>query len=278
MRLMTYNVLTGGRDDEDPGRLWLVVDTIRRVNPDLCVLLECNGFEREGYRTLYRLEAELGMRGVLAEAATGFHVALFTRVGRLTETRLLSREVHHAALAASLEIGETTLRVIAAHLNPFSGDARLLEVQHLLRFLREDNVFVLGDLNALSPRDVGRYQPERWLPRRRARHVLPESGGRLDTRAISALEEAGLVDVLHRHGAAEPTALTRLGAGAEDYQVRIDYVFATPRAAERVKRAERVIGGDVEAASDHYPLLVDLDLDLDQNSRQSRMMSAAPKE
>ena len=60
-------------------------------------------------------------------------------------------------------------------------------------------------------------------------------------------------------GSAEPTVLTQLGAGHEDYQVRIDYVFASPGAAQRVRRAERVSGGHVEAASDHYPLLVELE-------------------
>jgi endonuclease/exonuclease/phosphatase family metal-dependent hydrolase len=260
MRLMTYNVLTGGRDADGPGRLALIADTIRSVAPDLLVLNECNGFEQEGSRTLYRLEAELGMRGILAQAESGFHVAFFYRVGRVTEARLLSREVHHAVLAATLEVGGTTLRVIGAHLCPFGGDARLLEVQHLIRFLKEDNVIVAGDLNALSRHDVARYQPERWLPRRRSRHVLAGSGGQLDTRAVSALEEAELVDVLRQRGNADPTVLTRLGAGHEDYQVRIDYVFASPAMAGRVTRAERVNGGHVEAASDHYPLLVDVEL------------------
>lgn len=260
MRLMTYNVLTGGRDAEGPGRLALIAETIRSVNPDLLVLNECNGFELEGFRSLYRLEAELGMRGILAQAESGFHVAFFHRVGRVTEARLLTREVHHAVLAVTLELGGTTLRVIGAHLSPFGGDARLLEVQHLIRFLKEDNVIIAGDLNALSPHDVAQHRPARWLPRRRSRHVLAEGGGRLDTRAISALEEAELVDVLRQRGSAEPTVLTRLGAGHEDYQVRIDYVFATPAAAERVTGAECVHGGQVEIASDHYPLFVDLEL------------------
>jgi exodeoxyribonuclease III len=259
MRLMTYNLLTGGRDASGDARLGSISETIRAVAPDVLVLNECNGFEQEGYRTLYRLEAELGMRGVLAQAHSGFHVALFIRRGRLLETRFLNREVHHAVLSATLELDGTVLRVVGAHLNPFGGDARLLEVQHLMRYLREDHVFILGDLNALSPHDIGAYQPERWLPRRRARHVLAESG-RLDTRAIAALESAELVDVFLQRGAAEPTALTRLGADFEAYQVRIDYVFATPQAAERVTRAERVNGALVEAASDHYPLYVDVAL------------------
>ena len=113
---MTYNVLTGGRDGGEAGggRLGLLVETIRAVSPDVLVLKECNGFEQNGYRTLYQLEAELGMRGVLAEADTGFHVALFHRAGRLLETQLLRREVHHAVLAATLEVGGTRLKIIGA--------------------------------------------------------------------------------------------------------------------------------------------------------------------
>jgi endonuclease/exonuclease/phosphatase family metal-dependent hydrolase len=197
------------------------------------------------------------MRGLLAQAQSGFHVALFVRRGRLLETRFHDREVHHAVLAATLEIDGAVLTVIGAHLNPFGGDARLLEVQHLIRHLREKFVFVMGDLNSLSPHDAHAYDLAAWLPRRRARHVLAESG-RLDTRAISALEGAGLVDVFHSRERSEPTALTRLGASFEDYQVRIDYVFATAPAAERVTHAERVSGGRVEEASDHYPLFVDV--------------------
>ncbi len=257
---MTYNVLTGGRDGANDTRLGAIAQVIAGVSPDILVLNECNGFEAEGYRTLYRLEAELGMRGVLAQAHSGFHVALFLRRGRLLETRCLSREVHHAVLAARIEVDGRVLGVVGAHLCPFGGEARLLEVQHLIRFLRDDHVLVLGDLNSLSPHDVSRYQPGRWLPRRRSRHTLAESGGQLDTRVISALEGAELTDVLRARGNTEATCLTRLGADAQDYQVRIDYVFATAAAAARVTRAERVDGPLVESASDHYPLFVDLTL------------------
>jgi exodeoxyribonuclease-3 len=259
MRLMTYNVLTGGMDGGAGGRLDKIAEVIRGVAPDVLVLNECNGFERNGLRTLYRLEAELGMRGVLAQAQTGFHVALFLRRGQLLETQCLSREVHHAVLAATLEVEGQVLKVIGAHLCPFGGDARLLEVQHLIRFMREEHVFIMGDLNALSPHDEGRHDPSRWLPRRRARHVLAEASGKLDTRAISMLEGAELVDVLRAQGNDAPTVLTRLGEDWANYQARIDYVFATPRAAERVRRAERVDGALVESASDHYPLFVDVD-------------------
>src|SRR5262245_55738773 len=244
MRLMTYNILTGGRDRDGSSRLEAISEVIQSVAPDVLLLEECNGFELDGQRTLFRLEHELGMRSVLATAESGFHVALFLRRGRLLETQRLQRELQHALLTATLEIDGVLLRVVGAHLSPFGGEARLHEVQHIIRFIREQNVFVLGDLNALSPRDAARYQPERWLPRRRSRHVLPS--GELDTRAIAALEGADLVDVFHQSGNTAPTVLTRLGEDWEAYQARIDYVLASPAAAERVERTERVDGERVE--------------------------------
>lgn len=258
MRLMTYNILTGGRDRDGKSRLDAITEIVRGVAPDVLLLEECNGFDLDGFHTLYRLEHELQMRAVLATADSGFHVALFLRRGRLIETHCLRREMHHALLAATIEIDGVVFRVIGAHLCPFGGDARLLEVQHVIRFVREQNVFVLGDLNALSPHDAARYPAERWLPRRRARHALAGAPGRLDTRAIAALEGADLVDLFHRSGNTAATALTRLGEGWEDYQARIDYVLASPAAAERVERTERVDTERVESASDHYPLYVDV--------------------
>lgn len=257
MRLMTYNILTGGRDRDGTSRLEAIIDVVRSVAPDVLLLQECNGFELDGSRALYRLEHEIGMRGVLAMADSGFHVGLFLRRGRLIETTCLRRELHHALVAATLELDGVLFRVIGAHLCPFGGDARLLEVQHIIRFLREENAFVLGDLNALSAHDAARHQPERWLPRRRARHTLAGTGG-LDTRALSALEGADLVDVFNRSGNAAATVLTRLGENWESYQARIDYVLASPAAAARVERTERVDGDRVELASDHYPLFVDV--------------------
>jgi endonuclease/exonuclease/phosphatase family metal-dependent hydrolase len=226
------------------------------------VLNECNEFQRNGFRTLYRMERELGMRGVLAPASSGFHVALFVREGRLIETTLLDHEVHHAALAATLELGELRLQIIAAHLTPFGGQARLAEVQQLIRFMREKHVFVMGDLNSISPVDAAACSMHGWLPRRRARHLLAESGGAIDTRAISTLLEAELVDTA-RSGperSAPPTALTPLIEGWQDYQVRIDYILASPAAAERVVRHGRVDGELAELASDHYPLFVEVEL------------------
>jgi exodeoxyribonuclease-3 len=258
---MTYNILTGGRDPLSESRLEKACQVIRSVQPDVLVLNECNDFERYGFRTVFRLEQELGMRGILATASTGFHVALFTRVGRLVQTELLDTQMHHAAVVATLEIHGQRVLVIGAHLCPFGGETRVAEIQHLLRFVGKEHVFLLGDLNAVSPHDSLRYHTADWLPRRRARHQLAGGGGALDTRAIATLEDCELVDTFRaRFGDAAPaTCSTRLKSGWENYQVRIDYVFSSAAAAQRVIRCERVDGVLADEASDHYPLFVDAD-------------------
>jgi len=260
VRLMTYNILRGGKDAESQVRLAAICRLIRQVAPDILVLQECNDFERDGMRTFHRVERELGMRGVLSTAHSGFHVALFVRQAQLIETRLLSREMHHAALAAQLELGSFRCVVVGAHLCPFGGEIRLAEARLLSRFVREENVFVLGDLNSISPHDAAAQRTDQWRPRHRARHQLPGSGGQLDTRTISALEECGLSDTFRAARASAPTAQTRLCPGWENFQVRIDYVLATPAAADRVTRVELIDGELADTASDHYALFVDLEI------------------
>jgi exodeoxyribonuclease-3 len=270
MRVMTYNILTGGRDTPGeseeitaPGdRLATVCELVRSAQPDVLVLQECNGFELDGFRTLYAVERELGMRGVLAQAQSGFHVALFVRGGRVVTSHFLQRQFHHALIAATIEVGAARLGIVGTHLCPFSGEARLLEAQHVLRFVRQPNVFVVGDLNSLSPHDAATYELGHWLPRRRSRHLVGGTGA-LDTRAIAALEQCDLVDTYRAQRAETPpapTCMTRLRSGWENYQVRIDYIFATSALAARVTRHERMDGALVDRASDHHPLFVDVDL------------------
>jgi exodeoxyribonuclease-3 len=262
---MTYNILTGGNDSHGAGRLEHICQTIVGARPDVVVLQECNGFERNGYEAMHRVEAAIGMRGVLAIASTGFHVGLFVRqpACRLVQTYRLDAEVHHAVIAATLEFEGVPLTVVGAHLNPFGGLSRLAEVQHLIRFIRGERVFVVGDLNSLSSVDADRYDPSGWLPRRRARHVRLGEGGGLDTRAIAALEECQLIDCFRPDPPLRPwlpTNQTPLLDTWPSYQVRIDYIFADAASAARITHRERVDGGPADGASDHYPLLVDVDL------------------
>ncbi|MEV4727932.1 endonuclease/exonuclease/phosphatase family protein, partial [Micromonospora humida] len=121
-----------------------------------------------------------------------------------------------------------------------------------------------GDLNTLDP---GTDHTERVarLPVAYRRRHLRRDGRTVDTRAVARLLAAGLVD-LWTHAAAGSveaglTAPTRHGGGVEFSGMRLDYLLGTPALAARLRDAHVVRGGDTEYASDHYPVVAELDLD-----------------
>lgn len=257
---MTYNILTGGLDEDGTDRFDPIIEVIRGQAPDVLTLNECNHFERDGYRRFYAFERALGMRGVLGVAPSGFHVAVFARQGEVVQHEVVSDWVQHAILRVKMRVAGEPFTVVSAHLCPFGGEIRLSEAQYLAGSTRSnERGLVAGDMNALSPLDVGHYQPESWAPRRRARHWLPGGGG-LDTRAIAVMEDAGLVDLARRFGLPfKPTALTPLrNAPDSPYSVRIDYLFATPPLAQGLRSVQVIETPLTDLASDHYPVVADV--------------------
>ena len=224
------------------------------------MLNECNQFELQKQRTLRDLARALGMHGVLATADSGYHVALLTRGAQPEQVRVHRDGFAHVALQARVRLGAHVLNVIGAHLAPFSADARASEATALARLVDPalQNV-LLGDLNAISPRDAARLAPERWVQRYRDRHLGRD--GRIDTRALAVLQAAGLLD-LHAmlHGeATQPTRPTRAFAQPDRPALRIDYVLASAELARRVRACAPGDDPDCEVASDHVPVIADLD-------------------
>ena len=98
------------------------------------------------------------------------------------------------------------------------------------------------------------------LPGRyRRRHLAAD--GSADTRAIGAFADAGMVDLWTAAGRGDGlTAPTTRGGGAEFSGMRLDYLLATGPVARRVRAVRVVRGDETEYASDHYPVVADLDL------------------
>jgi exodeoxyribonuclease III len=264
MRLMTYNILTGGIDQDGSSRLEALAEVVKDARPDILVLNECNELEREGRQASFWLEHALGMRLVLAFANTSYHVAVALRVGapgHLLQVHALRRGFHHAALVAQIRWGARALTVVGTHLCPFLSEVRLREAAILARYARPDElVFLLGDMNAISPHDAAHMDVTRWSDARRERHLLAGSES-IDTRVLETFEHAGFVDVFHRlHPEGfHPTVPTALKEPDSTPQ-RIDYILASPPAASALVQSEIVRGGAAEVASDHYPLVADFEL------------------
>jgi exodeoxyribonuclease-3 len=267
LKIMTYNICDGGQDGFDHRRLDLILDVISVQAPDVLAVQEAKYFELNGHRTLHRVENALHMRAILATPATGQNVALFLpQAARLLETHLDTVHFHHALVRVSLAAADgRSLTVIATHLCPHGGENRLREAQFLTNYARENElVLLLGDLNALSPHESHVESIERLPSHYRARHLLAGDGFRIDTRAVAFLEAAGFVD-LYRHlhpGERQCTAPTRGPGGHEFADMRVDYIFGTAPVAEITTGCSVVKTDETDRASDHYPVVAEIGLDI----------------
>ncbi len=122
-------------------------------------------------------------------------------------------------------------------------------------------VVLAGDLNALDPWSDHGDRLARLPEEYRKRHLRRD--GSVDTRTIAALEATGLVDLWRSAGSGDGlTAPTTQGGGEEFSGMRLDYVLGSPSLAALATGCRVVRGGAAEYASDHYPVMAELDLTL----------------
>ncbi|MFF5294308.1 endonuclease/exonuclease/phosphatase family protein [Paractinoplanes globisporus] len=212
---------------------------IRRESPDLLALQELRGFDRQRIATL---ADALGMTAHLAPSRFGQAVAVLVRPPLcIDRTDTVTWRLHHAA--AAVTTGRLTL--VSTHLNPWSAYRRYREATWLAaRYGRRGRALIAGDMNGLSPFD----------------DAPPDAQDRDDRRAIAAFDRAGLVDLWRKAGVGSGLTVPTTGdVGDAFLPMRLDYVFGTPAVAEQVREVQVLRGNEIEYASDHYPVRVELD-------------------
>ncbi|RLP86822.1 endonuclease/exonuclease/phosphatase family protein [Micromonospora sp. CV4] len=266
LRVMTWNIRTGGRDRGGPDRLSQVVRVITAQAPDVLALQELRGFDRGGL--MAEVADRVGMTPHLARSCFGQPVAVLVRPPLRVDTAgALRRPFHHAAARVVVATSAGPLTVLGTHLHPYSGGRRRMEVDWLAAAVRRAQgplMLVTGDLNSLDP-TVDHTARLAGMPALYRRRHLRRGSDSVDTRAVARLLAAGLVDLWLACAAGAPegdglTVPTRFG-GAEFAGMRLDYLFGTPAVAERTRSVRVVRDGGAETASDHYPVVAELDLD-----------------
>jgi exodeoxyribonuclease III len=269
LTVMTYNIKNGGR----PGRLDAVIRVITGIGPDILALQELEGFDRDGGRLMRRVTEATGMRAFLAGSWFGQPVAVLVGpVADVMSGGRVRRPFHHAAARVTVRTDRGPLTIIGTHLYPLSGWRRLWEARWLAALADPHRqVLLMGDLNSLDPWTDHAERLRRLAPRYRSRHL--RRGGRVDTRAVRTLADAGFVDLCHRAarqradrghdgGDRDYTAPTEHGNGEEFSRMRLDYILGTEPVARLARDCRVVSGGERETASDHYPVVAEFDLTL----------------
>ena len=254
LRVMAYNILyggvTGGRD-----RTPLLTAQVNAVRPDALALSECWGFLDDGAARMQAFCEAVGMQGELVETATGNHVALLYREPwSPATTATVASPMHHGLVRMELTNVNSTVQVIATHLNPFSSLARLQEAQVVVSRTRPgEPTLVMGDFNTLPQGYDAPLQPRRLL----------DESLRPDTHVCEYFARAGFTDVLAAHNVTSHTYPTPLEPKRDDFPegVRLDYIMASHKLASACTRAWVVDTPEAGMASDHLPLVAEFTLE-----------------
>jgi exodeoxyribonuclease-3 len=244
VRILSYNIRRGGAGREAP-----LASVIRTVNPDVVVLEEATRPD-----VVERLAHETGMGHWSSKA--GKSLAFMSRES------VASFSAHRPPISrhAFLEVvpAATSWRVFGVHLSAvhaaWTERRRLFELRALLRTIathQRGPHILIGDFNTVAPGDI--FDVRRLPTRLRALVWL--SGGHIRWRTIATVLAAGYIDSFRQlHpgdlGYTLPTP---------DPHVRLDYAFVPGAFAAHVRSCEIVRTADVASASDHFPLLLEVD-------------------
>ncbi len=244
MRVLTYNICRGGAGREDQ-----LAAAIASARPDVVVLQEATSPS-----VVERVAALAGMAQWASRR--GESLGFMSRIPVRHYDWHRPRLSRHAFL--EIEPQEGDLRIFGLHLSAlysaWTEQHRVFELRALVASIarHQHGCHILtGDFNTLAPGDL---LDLRKLPHR-LRALVWLSGGRIRWRTIQLILDAGYVDAYRRLHPADPGYTFPASAP----HVRLDYVFAPAGFVSRVHSAEIVNGPAVSAASDHLPLLAEVD-------------------
>jgi exodeoxyribonuclease-3 len=244
LRLLSYNIRRGG-----VGRVDAVAGVIRDCAPDVVVLQEATRPD-----VVRALAAATGLHEFASRR--GRSVAFLSRVAvawHAWRRPLLSQ---HAYLEIAL--AGVPLQIVGVHLSAvhaaWTERRRLIELGALLRAVRARprGFHVLaGDFNTLAP---GELLDVQRLPMR-LRPFVWLSGGSIRWKTVATVLAAGYADAWrHWHSAGDGSTFP-----ARNPHLRLDYMFAPEGEVGRIRRCDVVAPAGAAHASDHLPLLAELD-------------------
>ncbi len=261
MRIVTYNTLEGGQAPFGPvrGRFELITQVASAIAPDLLAVQELVGWQAGGRARFKQFAAATGMEGELLVGA-GFPLGLLVRrPWQITALRFRQSGFWHGFAIARVEhAGGAELQVIAAHLSPQGPRQRLVEVEAALAARDHDvPTVLLGDLNLISHLDAV-TAAELTLPT----FIRHAGAGALDQRVSRRLVSAGFVDAFARlnPGCSGHTIPTPQAPESPFSPARLDYIMVSAPLEPKLRAARIYRYAPADQASDHFPLVVDLEL------------------
>jgi len=248
IKLLSYNIRFGGR-----GREVELAEVIGGISPDLVVFQEAT--DPEVIETLAK------KTGLPVWAARREH-----SIGYMTRLEIAYHEWHYPAGAKhsfmEIVLAGTEARIFGLHLSSmfskWSERRRAREIRALLKSIERHQHgvhFLVGDFNALAPGELldVRRMPA-WI-----RAVVWLSGRDIQRETIGIMREENYLDG-YRFLHPEDKGYT---FPVWDPHLRLDYIFVPATFAQRLISCQVIDKpAIVTPASDHFPLLAEVDVAL----------------
>lgn len=252
LRVMTYNILNGGR-----GRETLLLEVVQTVNPDVLLLQEVydDAF-------LKMLAQALQMEYFFGTGNRKRTVALLSRLPiRNVKSVHPLWPIWHNFVHAEIEyLPHQFLHVLGIHqvanLAVLFEGWRYWEARYILNYLQghpSEKCLLAGDFNAIAPNEkVTTATMPSWL-----RWIIRLQGNRVYHFSIQAFLQHGFVDSFRfLNGAESGYTLPPPIPNA-----RLDYVFVNEQFKPYLKHCWVVRTSDAaDRASDHYPVVAEFEL------------------
>ena len=252
-RIASYNILYGGEN-----RLKRISGVIKKINPDICGILEAVNWQNK--KDYYKKFAKnLGYDFyTLAVANSKYNIAVFSKIP--LKIKSIKEGIRHTILKAEIKIGPFKgVDIFFVHFSPISEDARLLEMEKLLKHIGKDSqAVIMGDFNSLSSNDP--YNKKNLLKTFQKKNIAKFGIDKLRFDVIKKIETSGLTDAVKY--LKTPFMFTTPTLSNKDINhianIRIDYAFLTKNIIKYLKKIEVFKNSINEKASDHYPLYIEL--------------------
>lgn len=243
LRILSYNIRHGGS-----GREAALADVIRAAHPDVVVCQEASRPQ-----VIEQLARDTGMTHW--GSRRGNSLGYLSRQP-LDHVEWIKPRVSRHAFIQIVPAG-VPWRIVGVHLSAvhaaWTERRRRYELRALLLAIQQHQHgphVLVGDFNTLAPGELLDFNK---LPAR-LRALVWLSGGKVRWRTIQGVLDAGYVDAFR---VLQPD-LVGYTFPTWDPHVRLDYLFVPQPCVSRVTRCQVFSATHVREASDHFPLLAEL--------------------
>ena len=264
VRIMSYNILDGFNWGNDLERKERLAKWVKEQNPEIVALQELCGFHE---KELKQLASLWGHQYTAIVEGDAYPVGITSDKPIIVKKKIAGKIGH-----GLLHVQTYGIDILVTHLNPHDTDKRREESRFIAGYIRDNKLtdcILMGDMNSHSPMDADNLESY-------ATDLTTKYGGRdsknlidgeIDYSVISNYLSVPMIDVCRKYINARdrfsyPTPVLMNQSRHHDIRrrssERIDYIFMSPKVAEKVVDAFIYNEGETEYLSDHFPVAADI--------------------